>query len=179
MKNLYKLFNECTKEVKDAGIKYGNIVSISINSRAKRRWGQAKKKNEGYYINISERLLQDDISDTATKDTIIHEILHTCDGCMNHGDEWQKMANIINSRYPQYHISRCTSYADKGLQITTNDYKYNVICRECGSTWNYNRAGKVIQNIHNFRCPKCGTHTLFVKHNAEAKGVLTTSCLKK
>ena len=39
---------------------------------------------------------KDEIDDNATKTTIIHEILHSCEKCMNHGPEWKKLAELVN-----------------------------------------------------------------------------------
>lgn len=156
MKNLNNLFNQCIKEVKAIGIEPGNIVSVTVNTRAKTRWGQTKKRGNSYSINISDRILQDGQDDLIAKDTIIHEILHTCPDCMNHGPNWKALANKVNRAYPQYHISRTTSTEEKGIEARKPvDYRYNVICKECGNTWNYDRAGKVVQNPGRFHC-SCG-----------------------
>lgn len=156
MKNLTRLFYESMCEVKRAGLQPGEIRNISINTRAKNRWGQTKMvQNHWYVIDVSDRLLNDNVSDTATKDTIIHEILHTCEGCFNHGEPWQRAANRINSCYPQYNIKRCTSPEEKGIQLPKESYKYTVSCPSCGSTIGYNRAGKVVQHPNRYRCAKC------------------------
>ena len=42
MKDLNKLYCECIKELDSIGVKYGNIVSVVVNTRAKKRWGQCK-----------------------------------------------------------------------------------------------------------------------------------------
>lgn len=151
MKNLKALFDCCLHEVQTAGIKAGPIISVRQNSRAKNRWGQTQLINGGFVIEINTELLQDSVSDLATKNTIIHEILHTVDGCMNHGDKWQWCAARMN-KYG-YNIKRTTSAAEKGIEQT---YKYVVKCQGCGATAKYNRAGKVIQHPENYRCGKCG-----------------------
>ena len=156
MKDLKKLFNECMEEVKSVGIKPGNIISITVNSRAKKRWGQCAKRGNTYKINISDRLLQDNLNDRAAKNTIIHEILHTVDGCFDHGSEWQYQANKINRAFPFYQIKRTNSPQELGVpNRTAKDYRYNVICESCGHVWVYDRAGKVVQNPSRFHCG-CG-----------------------
>ena len=89
MKNFEGLINECLAEIDSAGIETGKITSWMINSRAKTRWGLCRMKRDGSFeIEIASRLLEDDkISETACKETIIHEILHTCPNCWNHGKE--------------------------------------------------------------------------------------------
>ena len=97
-------------------LEFGKIVNFEINYRAKSRWGQCQRKGSGYYINISDRLLQDDVPIKALKDTIIHEILHTCNGCMNHGTTWKNYADKVNKAYG-YNIKRCTSAEEKGFDM--------------------------------------------------------------
>lgn len=156
MKDLKKLFNECKSELDAIGIEYGCIESITINTRAKKRWGQCKItlnstywENKIFSINISERLLQDDISDISTKDTIMHEILHTCKGCMNHGEEWKRLADIVNDCYSYYNIKRISSAEEKGINIKEEEKKeeakYILRCTKCGKLFYKNRMCEVVR----------------------------------
>lgn len=164
MKNLMKLYNECVCECENVGIEIGCIMDITVNTRAKRRWGQTSLRNGKYYISISSALLEDNVDDMAAKDTIMHEILHTCKGCFNHGAPWKAVANKINKAYPKYNIKRCTSFEEKGIKMEeTNNFKYTVICEKCGQQFFYERAGKVVQNPKSYHCP-CGGE-LWVKTN--------------
>ena len=135
MKDLTKLFNECLKECSKLGIRYGNIVEVTINTRAKKRWGQTCRRADGFHINISSVLLRDDVSDEATKDTIMHEILHTVDGCFDHKAKWQTMADKVNKAYG-YNVKRCTGAWEKGidssLMETTHNKTYIIKCEKCG-----------------------------------------------
>lgn len=117
MKDFHKLIDESINEVKAAGITPGNIVNWRINTRAKSRWGLCKKLNDGtgFEIQIAHILLvSDDVSEKACKTTIIHEILHTCEGCKGHTGLWKQYAAIMNEKYG-YNIKRTTSGAEKGL----------------------------------------------------------------
>lgn len=148
MKNLQKLFKECKEELDNINIKYGCIEEITINTRAKKRWGQCKItldsqywKNKIFSINISSRLLQDDITDEACKNTIMHEILHTCEHCFNHGSEWKRIADLINDYYAFYNIKRTTSSEEKGINedIEKKESKYILRCTKCGKLFYKNR----------------------------------------
>lgn len=163
MKDLQKLFNECKEELDYIGIEYGCIESITINTRAKKRWGQCRiTLNSAYWenrifsINISDKLLQDDVSDESAKDTIIHEILHTCKGCMNHGEEWKRLADIVNDCYSYYNIKRTASAEEKGINIKEEEknYKYALRCKCCGKIFYKNRMCNVI------KYPKNYTHSI-------------------
>ena len=104
----------CMKELDDLDIHYGIIDSYDINTRAKKRWGQTISKSKRHYsINISERLLTGK-TEFGLKDTIIHELLHTVYGSMDHGKRWQKNAKKVRERYG-YPLKRTSSASDKGL----------------------------------------------------------------
>ena len=160
MKDFLKLKNECLKEVIVVGIKPGTISGWIINKRAKTRWGQCKAKSDGTFeIQISERLLKDDrVSETACKETIIHEIVHTCDGCMRHTGKWKEYVSIINSAYG-YNIKRTTSSKEKGIDepvVSGIAPKYMFICRNCGVVIYRKRESKFTRNYRRYCCAGCG-----------------------
>ena len=166
MKDLNALFYQCLEEVHNAGIITGNIVNITINTRAKARFGQCKYNSarKTYSINISNEILKDDVSDESTKDTIIHEILHTCKNAMNHKAEWKKLAEIMNNTYG-YNIKRTSSYEEKGVnRPATRENKYALICENCGKTYYYKRWSKPLANPSKYRCGVCHKSQLKVKN---------------
>lgn len=153
MKNLDKLFNECMNEAKAIGLKPGNIVGVTVNTRAKNRWGQTRYSNGVYSINISNRLLAEELDDMVAKNTIMHEIIHTCPGCMNHGENWKRLANRVNAAYPDYNIKRTTSCEEKGIEAPEpRAYRWEIYCKSCGKKWNYKRLPKCAQYPSNYRC---------------------------
>lgn len=164
MKNFQNLYLECMQELRDIGIEHGCVSKWEINTRAKKRWGQCESLGHGYYsINISVRLLADEVDDIATKTTILHELLHTCDGCMNHGKEWLRLANKVNRAYG-YNIKRTTSWEEKGIDKPDEiKPKYAIACPCCGTTWNYIRMTKAVQFPNLYRCGKCGVDLVRVK----------------
>lgn len=115
MKNLEEYAIRCMEELDAIGIEYGNIVEVKANTRAKKRWGQCKAIPGGYSINISVALLDERNNEQGLKETIIHELLHSCKGCMNHGEKWKRLAQKVNRAYG-YNIKRCSSAEDKGVQ---------------------------------------------------------------
>ena len=97
MKDLIRLVAICQADLDSLGVKYGKVSNWTVNTRAKRRLGQCKKAGLGLFdINISEALLNDDIDDQISLDTIMHELLHTVQGCFNHGEKWKSYAKYIN-----------------------------------------------------------------------------------
>lgn len=158
MKDLLKLAVECMNELDAIGVKYGNVVEWKVNTRAKKRWGQCRYRisTNDYSINISNELLADNVSDRAVKDTIFHELIHTVDGCMNHGIKWQNIADLVNDCYG-YNIKRCTSENEKGVKLTRTEkiYKYQFVCLGCGQTIKRQKMSEFVKNYHNYRCGKC------------------------
>lgn len=162
MKDLEKMFdraieiiNECVNGVEIRPIKR----PITINTRAKTRWGCCKCKSilGECEIEISSRILRDNVPDDATMGTIIHEILHACKGCKGHGGQWKRYADAVNRKYPQYNITR-TSKADAfGLEDEQDKFrqKYAIRCIKCGSVHYSSKMSKSIQHPERYRC-KCG-----------------------
>ena len=160
MKDLVMLYNTAKSNVESLGIKVGNIVSVKPNNRAKSRWGQCKIEDNDYYwfnrtysININSRLLEDDIKDEKVISVIIHEILHTCDGCFNHGNRWKEYADLVNDCYACYTIERtqCSSYFGISAQERIESKKYKIKCGYCGNIFYRNR----MFNTNTCICGRC------------------------
>lgn len=168
MRNLMDYAAECMSELDEIGIEYGNIVEFKVNTRAKKRWGQAKSIPGGYSINISSVLLDERNDVEGLKNTIIHEILHTCKGCQNHGENWKRLAAKVNRAYG-YNIKRCSSADEKGVleetrppkPVRTTNTNYVVKCDKCGHVYTRTKMSKLIQHPENYRCGCChGTLSL-------------------
>ncbi len=160
MKNLERLKQECIVEITALGIELGNIKEWTINTRARSRWGQCKKERDGSYsIQISERLLADDrISEKACKETIIHELLHTCKDSMKHTGRWKIHAEMMNRKYG-YNIKRTTTGNEKGVENykpKRMSVKYVLTCGGCGATVYRKRKSKFTRYYKNYRCTRCG-----------------------
>lgn len=159
MRNLQFYANECMQELDAIGIRYGKIQRFTINTRAKKRWGQCKYAYGKFEISIAQILLDERNSLDGLKSTIMHELLHTCKGCLNHGDEWKRLADIV-SHYYGYKIERTASEDDKGIcaelrvSATTN-YNYIVRCTGCGNEIKHERMGNVVKNPSRYRCGRC------------------------
>lgn len=156
MRNIDSVFENCCNKLNAIGIEYGEITSVVINTRAKQRWGQCKLSNGGYIISISHRLIQDDVELIHLETTVIHEILHTCKGCMNHGKTWKGLAEKVNKSYG-YNIKRTTSCEEKGIEpIPTNEIiKHKFVCKECGQIITRKRESDFTKRYQYYRCGIC------------------------
>lgn len=160
MKDFERLKQECLDEIADLGIETGQIKEWTINTRARSRWGQCKKNKDGTYsIQIADRLLVDDrIPEKACKETIIHELLHTCKDCMKHTGKWKAYAQEMNEEYG-YNIKRTTSGNEKGVENykpKRMSVKYVFTCGGCGATIYRKRMSKFTRYYRNYRCTRCG-----------------------
>lgn len=153
---LYNLYEECTEELKSIGIVSNPIQSVTINRRAKKRFGQAIREGGNYRIEISEIVLRDEVPADKAKEVIIHEILHCCDNCMTHKGKWKAYANKVNARLG-YNITRCNSYNNIGVKREeVVNFKYKITCIHCGKIIYRQRASKVICHPNHYRCGVCG-----------------------
>ncbi len=155
MKDLMKYVALCRRDLDFLRIPYGTVSKWEINTRAKRRWGQCKQIAKGeYIISISHRLLEDAADEQALKDTIVHELLHTVPGCMNHTGKWKQLAERVNRACAGYHIQRVTSETEKGLEHL--EYRYILQCTQCGAMAFRCRAGSFVKHPERYRCALCG-----------------------
>lgn len=154
MKDLQKLANECIADLTAARMRIRTVRNWKVGTNSKNLWGLCQTVGDGVFdISISEQLLADDLDDQQAKNTIAHELLHTVEGCMNHGRYWNKLASIVNTRYPQYCIKRTTSPAEKGIHI---EYRYLLRCTKCGNQLGRHKRSRFVEHPENYICSKCG-----------------------
>lgn len=161
MKDLMKLVAICETELDSIGIKHGKVRNWSVNTRAKCRLGQCIKIAPALFdINISAMLLNDDIEDQITLNTIMHELLHTLPGCLTHEGKWRSYADYVNEKLPQYNITRVANVSETGIAVDRKPpvYRYVLRCSKCGQEIRRQKKSKVIMYYKNYRCGKCGSN---------------------
>lgn len=167
MRDLNVVAIECMRELEIIGIPFGKVTEFSVNTRAKRRWGQCRKNGDGTFsINISADLLRESTEINGLKNTIIHELLHTCPDCFCHTGEWKRLADKVN-RYYGYGITRCSSAEDKGLdekvikqreierEKKRQNPKFIFRCKCCGQIVKRQRASQFTKYYHMYHCGIC------------------------
>lgn len=157
MKDLKKLYEECSAEVKAAGIKQGIVKSV-YSKETGHALGRTNAYNCGtpshyYTISINPNMLADDIPEKRTKEVIIHEICHTVDDCFEHGKNWKRITGIMNDKYG-YEITTKADLNKLGIGDVIQ-YKYKFKCEGCGQIVGFNRKSKFVQNYKNYRCQRC------------------------
>lgn len=149
--------DEVLAECDSLNIPYGNITRVYINTRAKYRWGQCQYlANDTYEISISEDLLTPDTV-SGLKNTIMHEVLHTIKGCMNHGTNWKQWAELVNSQLG-YDVKRTNSAAELNVkrEPQTRQIRYKLECTCCGGTVCREKMTRAIKYPQLYKCGKCG-----------------------
>lgn len=170
MRDLMKYANKCMDILDALEIPYNAPTEWIVNKRAFKRYGQCKYSLGEYSINITYRLLDERIPEEYLEDTIIHELIHTCPGCMNHGKIFQRYCDLVNDCYSCYHIS---TYVDRHVSAEVerfypveNKAKYIIYCPECGGKSYYKKATKAVKNIYRYHCGRCGCKNLRVEEVA-------------
>ena len=82
------------------------------------------------------------------KEVIIHEMLHAiAPPKCKHNGQWKKMAEYVQRKYPEYKITTCKSLTEFGKSREEIDkifnYKYKVVCLECGNSNSQSRITKM------------------------------------
>lgn len=162
MRNLATIGIQCENDLVGIGIPIGRISEYTVNTRAKTRLGRCvSKRSGGYRIEISEVLLRDDVPLDELKNTIYHELIHTCYGCMNHDEMWKRFAKKVSISFG-INISRTASNGDKSVQILREELnrrepKYKYECQSCGRIHVNMRESGFTRQPELYYCGRCGT----------------------
>ncbi|MBR5315815.1 MAG: SprT-like domain-containing protein [Firmicutes bacterium] len=149
------------------GIPVSGDISPDIRwSKATSWYGQCQKnkvcrgKVYKFQISISEYHLQS--SEKAIRNTLVHELLHTCPGCFNHGAKWKAYANLVKNTLG-YQVIRCggDKEQDAALEQARKEKRagyqtrYLLVCTKCGREFERFRKSNLVLHPENYRC-KCG-----------------------
>lgn len=97
--------------------------------------------------------------------TMMHELIHSLEGCMCHTGKWKQIACIVNNIYPQYHIKRTSNTNEKYKKnVLDKLYKYEIECKKCHSKWKYQKMTKTIQSCSQGTATcSCGSREFIVR----------------
>lgn len=163
---LNDVINKGVEVLKDVypSFQYKGFVKVRIG-KSRTTWGFVKRVNkDAYELTISncvEDILDEQKAKNKLLSTVVHELIHTIPGCMNHGKLFKEYAARVNSKYPFLSIQRCTSMASYGVQKPVKKYSYIAKCSICNREWKYVRKPRIYNYISLCKCPYCKTSTLF------------------
>ena len=157
--NFNTKLKQAINEIEALGITVGNIEpTVTVNKRYTRALAKCQKTmkngNVVFKISLSETIA---LNPEEVMNTMCHEVLHTVDGCFNHGPLWKTYANKVNKEYG-YKISRVS----RGDYKVRPDYKYEVTCDKCGVVVGRNRMSGLFKAPSLYKC-KCGGHFVRTK----------------
>lgn len=165
---LNNLYLDCMNIVKSAGINPVPITDVSVNRRAKTRFGQCRYHRGAYgytcSINISidvlDALHNDKNCLDAARSVMVHEILHAANIGEGHKGNWKRDAEEVMRLYPSLNISRCGKDSDFNIVRSEAEEinKYCVVCDKCGYEVHRNRRSKLIDHPGNYIHRDCGGH---------------------
>ena len=161
-----ELLAEVIEQARALGIPVSEdiVPEVRLNRRATGRFGCCIRRAEIYTIELSERLLK--ARETAVRQTLAHEVLHTCRGCANHGARWKSYAARMNEAYG-YAIARTDTCEKLGVEDTVQA-RYLVVCTRCGAQFRRSRKSRLVEHPERYRC-RCGG-TLEVRQVGENGG---------
>lgn len=155
------------QNLEEIGIPVSREICPEIRlSKATSWYGQCQQnrvyqgKRYKFVISLSVYHLQS--SEQAIRNTLIHELLHTCPGCLNHGPKWKTYASIVQKRYG-YRIIRAGGDKDKDSLMeqarqqkrAAYETKYLLVCTKCSQQFVRFRKSNLVLHPEKYRC-KCG-----------------------
>jgi predicted SprT family Zn-dependent metalloprotease len=157
MHDYSKAVNECLQELDSLNVPYGRICKFIVNYRATSRLGSCKSSPAGFIIEVSHRLFEDCVPFKSLKEVIIHEVVHTCRDCQNHGVRWKSYIAYINAQYG-YNIQRTAILEEMQIPEIKREsvVKHCFVCLGCGQAVERKRDSAFTRNYANYRCGYCG-----------------------
>lgn len=166
--NYNKLLQEIIKEAKQINIPVSENINpiVKVNTRTKSRFalckregnGFARKGEDSFQIEISSFMEQ--AKEIDIRETLAHEILHTCPNCFNHQLQWKVYANKMKRAYG-YDINTTGNSVAMGITIPMKR-NYVLVCQKCKREIIKERMCKVVKHPEKFHC-RCGGR--LVLHN--------------
>ena len=154
MNDADRIFAEIKKEAAAAGIPYSLNIhpGVRLNTRARTILGSCRgNERTGFVISVSQRLLS--APEIALRQTLAHELIHTCKGCSNHGAVFKGYAARMNNLFG-YDISRTTDPEKYGIS-TEMPERYRLMCQSCGRVIRRSRKSRLVQHPEYYLCT-CG-----------------------
>lgn len=153
MRNLQKIYYECVQECKNAKIpiRDNKVIKIGLmTDELEDFYGVCYKElnNEGFSIYINPLLFNENCNIKELKETIIHELIHTCSRCWTHGKTWMKYANIMNNKY-SYELTTIKDY--DAIFNKEKPILHHYICPNCGSIYNTRTINECDYNPNNYK----------------------------
>lgn len=167
-KEIMDEINECRELLYAIGFKEAanNTYDVRINHKPSHSLGRCSnwRGTNHYIISINKNHIKYSPAEHVHA-TIMHEVLHTMDGCMNHGPKWKRAGEKVNKVY-QYSPITTTTNTTTFDDYNKNTYKYIITCCNCGSKSRYMRKTRTVTAcLSNRASCSCGSRQFKVERN--------------
>ena len=134
------------------GIKVGKISRVRFSDKSFGKFGSCRKLMNGYFaIEITDLGMHGDV-----KCTIVHELIHTVEGCFNHGPKFQEIARLLSSAYNIELGTRASKHEmELSKEYRIAKAKYVIRCKKCGQVVTRQHATRLVKLPMTYRCG-CG-----------------------
>ena len=154
-----KMVHAYRQDMLTRGIKVGKISRVWFSDKSFHKFGSCRRLMNGYFaIEITDLGLHGDV-----KSTIVHELIHTVEGCYNHGPKFQEIARLLSSAY---NMELGTHAGGREMELSReyrlNKAKYAVQCNKCGQLIVRQRATRLIKFPMTYNCG-CGGDLIRIK----------------
>jgi predicted SprT family Zn-dependent metalloprotease len=159
---LNQLLQETIGQLRAVGIPISRKIhpQVEVNTRAQRRLGCCTRRQGQYFIQVSARILE---TPQLLRQTLLHELLHTCYGCLNHGKRWKQYAQKVGEALG-VEITRTAAMEGPVDPLRQEEVKYLLRCQSCGRVIPRKRRSKAVDHPERYRCP-CGGKLELIQKN--------------
>ena len=165
------LIKQCIAKLNALNLPISNDILFKTNTGFS-KYGFCKKtpKGETAFVIAINKWFEDDLG---LEETIMHELVHTIDGCYNHGAKFHKYAEMINQEYNlniavigNYKLNE-RAYKNKGSKrkvFETKDYnpKTMVLMYCPGCNRQFAIKNTAIKFNSRWVCKKCNKRLLYI-----------------
>lgn len=131
-----------------------------MDKRNKRALGRCRSRGVSFYIQLSPWMLDfESDKDKIIRAVCAHEILHTFEGCFNHGPEFHKWAKVIYDELGYVIDTHADTDASAYFRMIKKP-KYKIVCDNCGTETFNDRMSDAVVNPAKYMCKKCQGQSL-------------------
>lgn len=150
MQNYMDLLNNIYTELQEI-IPVSNAVTFKITDCVS-YYGRCKRTKTGFTVYISKYIKDEQ----CFKNTVAHELIHTCPACMNHGIIFQNLARKLK-KYG-YDIEVQSPITEEMKIAQQQKAKYEIGCVDgCFKEYKQRKI-----NVDKYKCVHCGAD-LYIK----------------
>ena len=165
--NLDELFKKALEICDAEEIPYRKINSIKANNRLTKSWGRCLTRyHTEFDIEVRGKILNKSLfpDERGIMEVILHEIIHTCPDCWNHGALFKEYGGRLE-KYG-YNVGSATTNPEKlGADSIAYSaaFRYMVKCPKCGYTIGKDKMCDLIKYPSIYSHTPCGNDSHFVR----------------